>query len=114
MGYVPSEDKVYLYNLASVFIFPSFYEGFGLPPLEAMSCQTPVITSFSSSLPEVVGNTALLVDPYNVRDMFEAIKQIIEDDKLREDLGKEGQTRAEEFTWTKTAESCLKIIEGKI
>ena len=112
LGYVPNQDKVYLYNLASIFIFPSFYEGFGLPPLEAMACQTPVITSFSSSLPEVVGDSALLVDPYNIGDIFEAIKQIIEDDKLRENLAKKGLERSKRFRWQNVAQKYLQIING--
>jgi len=112
LGYVPNKDKVYLYNLASVFIFPSFYEGFGLPPLEAMACGTPVITSFTSSLPEVVGNAGLIVDPKNIRDIFEAIKQISEDERLRLELGQKSLERARNFSWKETADRYLQIIKG--
>lgn len=110
IGYVPEEDKKYLYNLASVFMFPSFYEGFGLPPLEAMACGTPVIAGFTSSLPEVVGDAGILVDPYNPRDIFEAIKQIIWDERLMDYLSRKSYHRAQKFDWYTTARKYLEII----
>ena len=104
LDYISSENKVYLYNLASVFIYPSFYEGFGFPPLEAMACGTPVIASYSSSLPEVVGDAGLLINPYNIIDITEALKQILLNKNLRDKLIKKGLKQASRFNWTKTAE----------
>lgn len=110
LGYVEREEKVYLYNLASLFVYPSFYEGFGFPPLEAMACGTPVIASFSSSLPEILGAAALLVDPHDYKDMARAIEQMLKSDKLRNDFIKRGLKRAEEFSWGKTAGEYLELF----
>jgi len=85
-GFVPEHTLAALYRLASVFAFPSLYEGFGLPPLEAMACGTPVVTSRLSSLPEVVGDAALLVDPYRVDEIAHALERVLGDDALRADL----------------------------
>ena len=79
-GFVPEHTLAALYRLASVFAFPSLYEGFGLPPLEAMACGTPVVTSRISSLPEVVGDAALLVDPYSVEDIADGLERVLGDD----------------------------------
>jgi len=111
LGYVESADKVYLYNLASVFVYPSFYEGFGFPPLEAMACGLPVITSFSSSLPEVVSEAAIMVDPDNINQIAEALKQILTDYELRNDLIKKGLERARQFSWEKTAREYLEVFQ---
>ena len=110
LGYAPEEDKKYFYNLASVFVFPSFYEGFGLPPLEAMACGTPVITGCITSLPEVVGDAGLLADPYNVRDIFEAMRRILLDENLRIYLSQKSLQRSKQFSWEKTARRYLEII----
>ncbi|MDO9399797.1 MAG: glycosyltransferase family 1 protein [bacterium] len=110
LDYVASEDKAYLYNLASVFIYPSFYEGFGFPFLEAMACGTPVISSYSSSLPEIVGNAGLLVNPYNVVDIANALEQILSQKELREKLIKKGLEQASKFEWNKSATEYLKIL----
>jgi len=112
LGYVPEEDKVYLYNLASLFVFPSFYEGIGFPPLEAMASGTPVITSFSSSLPEIVGGAGFMVDPYNTGDLIEAIRQILSDAPLREELIKKGLKKAAGFNWETAAKGYLAILAG--
>ena len=109
LGYIDFEDKVYLYNLASVFIYPSFYEGFGFPLLEAMACGTPVVASYSSSLPEVMGSAGLLVNPYNINDIACAIKQILSNKDLRDKLIKKGLKQASKFNWAKTATEYLKI-----
>ncbi len=111
LGYVESEDKVCLYNLASVFVYPSFYEGFGYPPLEAMACGLPVITSFSSSLPEVVGEAAMMIDPYNINQIAEAIRQVLTDYELRDGLIKKGLKRASEFSWAKAAREYLEVFK---
>ncbi len=111
IGYVPKEEKKYFYNLASVFVYPSFYEGFGFPPLEAMACGTPVITSFTSSLPEVVGKAALTIDPYNINDIAFNIISLEKDRFLRKELIKKGFENSEKFNWNKTALNYLEILK---
>jgi glycosyltransferase involved in cell wall biosynthesis len=86
------------------FVYPSLYEGFDLPPLEAMACGTPVLTSNVTSLPEVVGDAGLLVDPYNVAAIAHGIRRLVEDSALREELKRRGLERAKQFTWERTAE----------
>jgi len=108
-GYIPDEDLPALYSAADLFAFPSLYEGFGLPVLEAMACGTPVVTSNSSSLPEVVGDAALLVDPYDVEALAEAMRQILADPQLAEDLRQRGLQRASEFSWERTAQSTVAV-----
>lgn len=98
-GYVPDTDLVALYSAADVFVYPSLFEGFGLPPLEAMACGTPVITSNTSSLPEVVGDAAVMVDPLNVDALARAIRQLLCDDDERGRLSRQGIERARQFTW---------------
>ena len=95
-GYIPEEDLTSLYNGADLFVFPSLYEGFGLPVLEAMACGTPVVTSNTSSLPEVAGEAALLVDPYDVDAIAEAMRSALSDPKLAEELRDKGLARAKE------------------
>ena len=103
LGFVPDEDLPALYSAALVFAFPSLYEGFGLPVLEAMACGVPVITSSVSSLPEVAGNAALLVDPYDVDALTEALARVLDDESLRNDLINKGQLRVQGFSWTAAA-----------
>ncbi|MFH1232239.1 MAG: glycosyltransferase family 1 protein, partial [Patescibacteria group bacterium] len=110
LDYISSENKVYLYNLASVFLYPSFYEGFGFPPLEAMACGTPVIASYSSSLPEVIGDAGLLVDPYNITEIANALKQILLNKDLSDKLIKKGLEQAKQFSWIKTAREYLEVF----
>ncbi|MBI5959417.1 MAG: glycosyltransferase family 4 protein [Chloroflexi bacterium] len=98
-----------VYNGARVLVFPSHYEGFGLPPLEAMACGTPVITSNCSSLPEVVGQAGLLVDPDSPAEIAEAIRQVLTDSQLHERLRTDGLVQAAKFTWLKTAEIALQV-----
>jgi glycosyltransferase involved in cell wall biosynthesis len=100
-----------LYNLADIFVFPSLYEGFGLPVLEAMACGTPVITSNCSSLPEVAGDAAILVNPEDEDELAEAIMRLITNDSLRESLRKKGLERAKLFTWEDTARKTLKLFK---
>ncbi len=90
LGFLPDETLAVVYRLAAVFVFPSLYEGFGLPPLEAMACGTPVVTSNVSSLPEVTGDAALLVDPYSAEAIADAMRRVLTDDALRSDLGARG------------------------
>lgn len=107
IGYI---DKVlYLYKLATIFINPSLYEGFGVSALEAMAVGTPVIVSNKSALPEIAGNAALLVDPYNTKEFADAITKIVKEKKLRHDLVKKGKERALEFTWQDSVSKLLKV-----
>lgn len=110
LDYVDSADKPYLYNLASVFIYPSFYEGFGFPPLEAMASGVPVITSYAASLPEVTGGATLMVDPYNIGDIALAMENILTDENLRSKLVKRGLERVKKFSWGKTAKEYLEVL----
>ena len=111
IGYVGDEERPALLNGATAFVYPSLYEGFGMPPLEAMACGTPVVTSDASSLPEVVGDAALLIDPQSVDEIAKAMLLIAGDGALRENLKMKGLERAECFTWEKTAEKLRKLIE---
>ena len=101
-GFVPHHTLAALYRMASVFAFPSLYEGFGLPPLEAMSCGTPVVTSRMSSLPEVVDDAALLVDPYDVEDIANGICRVLDDCELRDQLVEKGLARSRTFSWDRS------------
>ena len=109
LGRVPSADLVYLYNVACVLVQPSFYEGFGLTPLEAMNCGTPVIVSNTSSLPEVVGDAALLIDPHDVDGLTVALWRVLTEKELRKDLTCKGLKRAKKFSWKQTAEQTLEV-----
>ncbi len=110
-GYVPLDELVLLMNAAEAFVFPSLYEGFGLPVLEAMSCATPVITSNISSLPEIAGQAALLVDPYDHEDIARAMLAVATDRDLRERLAGEGKARAGGFTWDRAAAETMAVYE---
>ncbi len=108
-GYVADEDLPALYSAAEAFVFPSLYEGFGLPPLEAMACGTPVITSNASSLPEVVGDAAISVDPYDIDALAAAIGRVLGDAPLRAELRARGLARAAQFTWERAARETLGV-----
>lgn len=108
-GYFEEADLPALYSAAEVFVFPSLYEGFGLPPLEALACGTPVVTSAVASLPEVVGDAALTVDPYDVAGLEAAIERALADSALREDLRRRGLARAAGFTWERAAQATLAV-----
>ncbi len=110
-GYAPYEDLPLLLNGADVFIYPSLYEGFGLPPLEAMACGIPVITSNVSSLPEVVADAGMLVDPNSVDSIAEVLYQVVSDKKLREQMRQKGLARAGLFSWEKVAVETIKLLE---
>jgi glycosyltransferase involved in cell wall biosynthesis len=101
-GFVPEETLAVLYRLASAFVFPSLYEGFGLPPLEAMASGTPVITSNVSSLPEVVGDAALLIDPLDPSALADAMWRVLEEPALRSELIRRGCERVKTFSWARS------------
>jgi glycosyltransferase involved in cell wall biosynthesis len=120
VGYVPLDDLPWWYNAAELFVYPSLYEGFGLPPLEAMACGTPVITSSSSSLPEVVGQAGVLVDPNDSQMLAEAMQHVLVDTDARTRMKAAGVERAKGFSWEQTARhtlgsyrQALMPVEGK-
>ncbi len=108
-NYVPDFVLPILYNAADLFVYVSLYEGFGIPPLEAMSCGTPVVSSNTSSLPEVVGDAALMVNPFDVEDIANAMYKLLTDHALRQELIQKGFKRAEHFSWIKTASKTLSV-----
>lgn len=109
--YIPKEDLVEFYNLADICVYPSIYEGFGLPPLEAMASGCPVITSNTSSLPEVVGDAGITFNPYNVDELTKMMCEVLMDRNLRNQLSQKGLERAKLFSWIKTAEETWKVYE---
>ncbi len=109
LGSQSQETLVYLYNACTLFIFPSLYEGFGLPPLEAMACGAPVVVSHTSSLPEVVGDAGVLIDPQNPEEICEAMKRILLSPSLREELRARSLERAKKFSWKRTARETLEV-----
>jgi glycosyltransferase involved in cell wall biosynthesis len=111
-GYVPHNEIPLMYNAATVFLYPSLRESFGLPILEAMACGVPVITSITSSMPEVAGDAALLVDPLQYKEIAVAMHNLATNEDLRESLKKKGLERAKQFTWRSSAEQLLSIYEG--
>lgn len=111
LGFVPDKDLALLYSSADLFVFPSLYEGFGLPPLEAMKCGCPVVVSNSSSLPEVVGDAALTVDPHDVSGLADAIYKILSSVKLRRDLVRKGFLNVKHFSWKRCAKETLKVYK---
>jgi glycosyltransferase involved in cell wall biosynthesis len=111
-GYVSAPDKPGLLAGARFFCFPSLYEGFGLPPLEAMACGTPTLVSSAASLPEAVGNAALLVDPYSVKSIAQAMEQLCSDTMLWEDLREKGLKQVRRFDWARSSESLYSVYES--
>lgn len=109
LGFIPEDDLVHIYNLADLLLMPSYYEGFGLPILEAQACGTPVITGNVSSMPEVAGNGALFVDPYQVSEIEKAIRSIWDDASLRLNLIQNGFENVSQFSWKKTAQETVKV-----
>lgn len=114
LGYVPAVDKPALYAAAGLFVYPSIYEGFGLPPVEAMACGCPVVTSFSSSLVEAVGQAGLLIDPNNYQELAETINQILADPELWRAFKERGLARSQNFHWRKAGEEILETIVNQV
>ena len=110
-GYVPIQDLPRIYNLAKVFVYPSTYEGFGLPPLEAMACGTPVITTAVSSMPEHVGDGGILIPPEDEVALTQAMLTLLNDHTLQEDLSNKGPQQAKFFTWKRTAQETIKVYQ---
>jgi len=110
-GYVPDEELPSLYSGASVFVFPSFYEGFGMPPLEAMACGVPVITSNNSSLPEVVGDAGIMIEAKDTVKLAKQIEKVLTDNKFAEGLRVKGLLRAKKFSWHKSARNLLEVMK---
>jgi glycosyltransferase involved in cell wall biosynthesis len=111
LGYQPDDTLAILYRLASVFVFPSLYEGFGLPPLEAMASGTPVVTSNVSSLPEVTGDAAVLVDPHDVASIEHGMRRVLTDPELAADMRRRGLIRAREFSWERSVARILGVYQ---
>ncbi len=109
LGFLEKKELRALYNLARIFVFPSLYEGSGLPPLEAMACGTPVVASDNSAIPEIVGRNGLLVNPYRVDAITEAIRSLLENSSFRDALGAQGKIRAQEFDWDESARRVLDV-----
>jgi len=112
IGYVDANDKPVLYTLAKLFIYPSFYEGFGFPPLEAMACGTPVICSHASSLPEVIGQAAITIDPYNINEIKRAIELLISDEDLYQEMKSIGFNQAKIYNWQNSAKQLLNAFQN--
>ncbi|MFN7202528.1 MAG: glycosyltransferase family 4 protein, partial [Aphanizomenon sp.] len=111
LNYVPYNELPIIINQAIALVFPSLWEGFGLPVLEAMACGTPVITSNISSLPEVAGDAAILINPYNIEEIIAAMKIIINDSETRKQLSEKGLKRANQFTWEKTGLATVEVLK---
>jgi glycosyltransferase involved in cell wall biosynthesis len=109
-GYIERKDRPYFYNLATLSVYPSFFEGFGLPILESMASGTPVIASHNSSLPEIAGSAAVLVDPNRPIEISEAMRSLLLDNKLYDNLRKRGLEQANKFSWEKSAKKTLSVI----
>jgi glycosyltransferase involved in cell wall biosynthesis len=116
LGFLPDDTLAALYRLASVFVFPSLYEGFGLPPLEAMASGTPVVTSNVSSLPEVAGDAAVLVDPYSVSAIVTGMRRVLSDPELASELRRKGLVRARDFSWERSVartHQIYRLVDGR-
>jgi glycosyltransferase involved in cell wall biosynthesis len=112
LGFVSAEDLIAIYNLATVFVLPSLYEGFGLPILEAMACGCPVVTSKEGSLGEVAGDAAFFVDAYDVESIAAGIKKVFGDENLQKELSEKGLEQIKRFSWKKTAEETIDAYKG--
>ena len=109
--YIQEQDLCTLMSYALAFVFPSVYEGFGMPPLEAMACGTPVLVSDAASLPEVTGADAVVVKPYSVQNIAQGLHLLFTDQNLRAALGQKGLERAKEFSWEKSAELLYQVYQ---
>lgn len=111
VGFVDDKDIAFIYNLAKFFVFPSFYEGFGLPPLEAQACGCPVLCSNATSLPEVCENSVLYFDPYDIDDIEQKIEILMNDEKMQNELRQKGFENIKRFSWQKSSEKIIKIFK---
>ncbi|MEW5952059.1 MAG: glycosyltransferase family 1 protein [Elusimicrobiota bacterium] len=111
-GYVNDESLVEYYNKSFLFVFPSLFEGFGIPPLEAMACGCPCVVSNAASLPEVCGDAAYYVNPYDVDDIAKGIEKVLTDENLRQDLINKGFENIKRFSWEKSAKKIIEIIDS--
>ena len=109
--FIDEEDKVFVYNLAALFVYPSFFEGFGLPPLEAIKCGVPVIVSDNSSMVETVGEAGILTDAFSADEIALAMKEFLIDKELKKEFYPAGIRQAQKFTWTKAAKKFLEIVK---
>lgn len=114
LGFVSAKDLVALYNLATLFIMPSIYEGFGLPVLEAMSCGCPVVASEGGSLAEVVGEAGKYIDPYSINSIAKGISEVLSDPSLQKELSQKGIIQSRKFTWEKTAEKTMNVYRSVV
>ncbi len=112
IGYVPEQDKAKIIKMARAVVYPSFYEGFGFVPLEAMGLGVPVVASGLTAIPEVLHDAGLLINPYNITEMKKALEEILDNEVLREILISKGQARAKQFSWDKTAEQVLEALNN--
>lgn len=113
-GYLPDEVLPIFYSGSEAFVYPSLYEGFGLPPLEAMSCKTPVITSNLTSIPEVTSDSAILIDPLNSDELEHNLLKLLNDEYLKEEFREKGHKKSLQFSWKKTAQKTLEAYESLI
>jgi glycosyltransferase involved in cell wall biosynthesis len=113
-GYVPDEDLPALYSGAAVFVYPSFYEGFGMPPLEAMACGAPVITADNSSLPEVVGDAAIMIKAQDTAELSKRIVRVLNSSSLASKMSRAGLVQAQKFNWDKSARKLIDVIEETV
>ena len=111
-GFIDDDDVPLIYNMAKLFVFPSYYEGFGIPPLEAQACGTPVVCSNAASLPEVCANSVLYFDPFDATDMERKISKLINDRNLRQNLITNGFQNIKRFSWEKSAQKIIRSIES--
>ena len=111
VGHVSGLELAHYYSSATLLAYPSLYEGFGLPPLEAMACGCPVVTSNTSSLPEVVGEAGIMVDPYDTDSLAQAMRQVLTDAKLRDDMIRKGLEQSKRFSWERAAKETMKVYE---
>jgi len=114
LGFVSNEDLVLLYSMATVFTMPSIYEGFGLPVLEAMGCECPVITSKEGSIPEIVEEACRYVDAYDIDSIASGISEIFNNKNLQQELSKKGLAQSRKFTWEKTASETMDVYQKVI
>jgi len=114
LGYVPEDDLPVIYNLAEFFVYPSFFEGFGMPVLEAMACGCPVISSNTSSLPEVIGEAGIMIDPNNIEDLKDAMIRMTQDHSLKNEMREKGIKRAKLFSWDKCARETLEVYRKAV